>query len=71
MTQPELLFVMKVNKARHDKDFQMFLARSGFGERFLGREGTMGTVCVQWRGNTYITHHFTNLPDSPPMFGPI
>jgi hypothetical protein len=61
MNQSDLLFVMRINKARHDKDFQFFLARS-FGQIYRSLDPDTGYTCVAslWRGVTYI------LSISPP-----
>lgn len=64
MTQPELLFNMRLNKARHDKDFQMLLARC-FGERFIAREEHRGMVFYRWRGISYVVEELTGLPYVP------
>ena len=69
MDTPGLDFTIKVNKARHDKVFQLFLARS-FGQRFLAQDGTTGVVFCKWRGVIYIIQEFTDLPYSPPKIGP-
>lgn len=69
MNMPNFEFVVRLNKARHDKNFQRFLARS-FGQRFLAQDGTVGVIGYQWRGITYFTQELTNLPPSPPRIGP-
>lgn len=55
--------------AQADKAFQCFLARC-FGTRYISKEGTMALVMYRWRDVTYITQQLTNLPHSPPTFGP-
>lgn len=69
MDSPGLEFTIKVNKARHDKVFQIFMAKC-CGQRFLFQEGTLGVICYQWRGVLYIVQEFNDLPPSPPKISP-
>lgn len=64
MSDPNLLFNMRLNKARHDKDFQKFLALC-FGERFIAREEHRGMVFYRWRGISYVVQVQSGLPYVP------
>lgn len=54
MSDPNLLFTMRLNKARHDKAFQGLLAVC-FGEKMLVIEDGFKVIMYQWRGMTYVT----------------
>lgn len=64
MRQEHLLFTMRLNKARHDRTFQAFLAKV-FGERYIAREGTKGMVIYRWRGIVYVVQELDGLPFVP------
>lgn len=69
MRSSDIGFTIKLNKARHDKVFQEFLAKC-FGQRFLVQEGTVGVVCYEWRGVVYVAEELPNLPPSPHRIRP-
>lgn len=69
MTNPDLDFTIRVNQARHDKDFQTLLAQC-CGTRYMVREGTMGIIYFMWRGICYVTEELSDLPYSPLRNGP-
>jgi hypothetical protein len=66
MTQPELLFTMRLNKARHDKDFQRFLSRC-FGQRYSGYNPTnhQHVEGYLWRETMYVTKILEKPPQPP------
>lgn len=71
MSDPNLLFNMRLNKARHDRDFQFFLALCGFGQHMLAQDGTYGVIVSEWRSITYVLKELTGLPARAPGLYPI
>lgn len=61
MSDPNLLFTMRLNKARHDRAFQGFLAPL-FGEKTVAFDGGAACVGFRWRGGIYITQVARYLP---------
>lgn len=65
MTREQLTFTIRVNKARHDKDFQFFLALSGFGENVEAHDNGQIVRGLLWRGVMYVTHVVGPVPKPP------